>query len=273
MSKVLRFAQKNYIGMIGKNKIKLIHSLEQKKYRRETGLFVAEGPKLVGDLLSTYECVFIVATEEWFASNNNRVNYLKNKDIEYILVTTDELRRCSLQKSPQEIIAIFRMRDLIVNPIDIVQNNLTIALDGVQDPGNLGTIVRIADWFGIEHIFCSCETADIYNPKTVQATMGAMSRVQVHYFSLSEFLTQLPKDIPIYGTFLDGNNIYEQELSTNGIIVMGNEGKGISNELASHINKRLYIPSFPVYRPTSESLNVAVATAITCAEFRRQFTI
>jgi len=146
---------------------------------------------------------------------------------------------------------------------------LCLALDEVQDPGNLGTIIRIADWFGIEHIFCSQGTADVYNPKVVQATMGALARVHVHYVNLSELIDSLP-DIPVYGTFLDGTNIYEQELSQTGIIVMGNEGNGISPEVRKVINRRLYIPNYPANRPTSESLNVAVATAITCAEFRRR---
>jgi TrmH family RNA methyltransferase len=140
----------------------------------------------------------------------------------------------------------------------------------VQDPGNLGTIIRLADWFGIEHIFCSQGTVDVYNPKVIQATMGAMARVQLHYVDLPALITSLHKDIPVYGTFLDGNDMYGEPLSGNGLIVMGNEGNGISEEVSRLINRRLYIPNYPQERETSESLNVATATAIICAEFRRR---
>ena len=142
----------------------------------------------------------------------------------------------------------------------------------MQDPGNLGTIIRIADWFGIEDVFCSNDTVDVYNPKTVQATMGALARVKVHYVNLPEILNEAAyNDIPIYGTFLDGENMYEgAQLSQNGIIVMGNEGNGICCEVEKIVNRKLFIPNYPVGRPTSESLNVAIATAIICAEFRRK---
>ncbi|WP_349939365.1 RNA methyltransferase, partial [Bacteroides cellulosilyticus] len=144
-----------------------------------------------------------------------------------------------------------------------------LALDDVQDPGNLGTIIRLADWFGIEHIFCSPNTVDVYNPKTVQATMGGIARVKLHYTSLPDLIQSL-KDIPVYGTFLDGENMYTQKLSSNGLIVMGNEGNGIGKEVEQLINRKLYIPNYPAERETSESLNVAIATAVVCAEFRRQ---
>lgn len=154
---------------------------------------------------------------------------------------------------------------------DVASRSLCLALDDVQDPGNLGTIVRIADWFGIEHIFCSNGTADIYNPKTVQATMGAIARVKLHYCNLPEFIGNASeKNIPVFGTFLDGENIYTQHLPKNGIIVMGNEGNGISEQIARKVSHRLLIPNYPQGCETSESLNVAVATAIVCAEFRRR---
>jgi len=149
------------------------------------------------------------------------------------------------------------------------QEHLCIALDGVQDPGNLGTIIRIADWFGIDTIICSQTTADAYSPKVVQATMGSISRVKVFYTDLTEFLRELDRDIPIYGTLLDGENIYNSQLSANGIIVMGNEGNGISPAIRELVSHRLLIPSYPLERDTAESLNVAIATAITVAEFRR----
>ncbi len=145
-----------------------------------------------------------------------------------------------------------------------------LALDGIQDPGNLGTIIRLADWFGIEHIVCSPDTADVFSPKTVQATMGALAHVKVHYTELEDYLkAQVARQIPLFGTFLDGENMYTKELSANGIIVMGNEGNGIRPQIEKLINQKLYIPSFPPERETSESLNVAIATAVICAEFRR----
>lgn len=144
-------------------------------------------------------------------------------------------------------------------------------LDGVQDPGNLGTIIRIADWFGIENVICSADTADAYNPKVVQATMGSIARVKVTYMNLSVLFDSLSKDFPIYGTLLEGDNIYNQELTEVGLIVMGNEGKGISPAIRNLVNRALRIPNYPEGRATADSLNVAIATAIVCAEFRRRF--
>ena len=140
----------------------------------------------------------------------------------------------------------------------------------MQDPGNVGTIVRIADWWGIEHVICSHDTADVFAPKTVQSTMGALGRVGVHYTDLPAWLDELPAGTPVYGTLLDGDNLYDSELTPHGIIVMGNEGNGLSSAVRERVSHRLLIPSFPPDRPTSESLNVAVATAVTCAEFRRR---
>ena len=189
---------------------------------------------------------------------------------EIIEVTQEELSRASLQKTPQEVLAVFVQPSYDLNP-EVIKSSLCLALDDVQDPGNLGTIVRIADWFGIEHIFCSNGTADIYNPKTVQATMGAIARVKLHYCNLSDFIGKASeKNIPIFGTFLNGENIYTQPLPKNGIIIMGNEGNGISEQIAQKVSHRLLIPNYPQGCETSESLNVAVATAIVCAEFRRR---
>ena len=152
---------------------------------------------------------------------------------------------------------------------EVISPSLCLALDDVQDPGNLGTIIRVADWFGIEHIFCSQGTVDVYNPKTIQATMGALARVKLHYCNLPSLIASL-KDVPVYGTFLDGKDMYGETLSANGLIVMGNEGNGIGQEVASLINRKLYIPNYPPQRETTESLNVAMATGIICAEFRRR---
>lgn len=248
--------------MLSKNKQKLIRQLASKKHRDELGLFIAEGPKVVGDLLGHIGCHLIFATREWLDANPVQAD-------EVIEVTQSELERISLLKTPRDVLAVFR-RPTDNDALQAPAHELTLALDGVQDPGNLGTIIRIADWFGINHIYCSPDTADAFSPKTVMATMGAIARVQMHYLPLVDLFKACGEQVPIYGTFLDGTNIYEQPLSAHGIIVMGNEGNGISSAVAESINRRLFIPSFPPERPTSESLNVAIATAITCAEFRRR---
>ena len=155
---------------------------------------------------------------------------------------------------------------------DASDKKLTLALDGVQDPGNLGTIIRLADWFGIDNIVCSQETADAWNPKVVQATMGSIARVNIIYTNLNALIDTLPTDFPVYGTLLDGDNIYTQQLTTGGIIVMGNEGQGLTEEVRRRVNHRLLIPSYRT-EDTAESLNVAIATAIVCAEFRRRGTL
>lgn len=247
---------------LSKNKIKFIHSLEQKKVRKEERVFLAEGPKLVGDLLGRFPCRFLVATASWLEKNGHI------QADEVIEVSQDDLSRASLLKTPQQVLAVFEQPCYELNP-EVVSRSLCLALDDVQDPGNLGTIIRLADWFGIEHIICSHNTVDVYNPKTVQATMGGIARVKVHYTSLPDFIRSLG-EVPVFGTFLDGKNMYEQPLSENGLIVMGNEGKGIGKEVESLINRKLYIPNYPQGQETSESLNVAIATAVICAEFRRQ---
>ncbi len=249
--------------MISAAKIKLIHSLERKKFRTEYGMFLAEGPKLVEELSHTFECDFLAATKDWIDRNHSQ--FAKNAQC----ITDEELRKASLQQSPQEVLALFRIPTQGAD-ITIATTQLCIALDGVQDPGNLGTIVRIADWFGIEHIFCSRDTADIYNPKAIQATMGAVARVSVHYSDLCNEIPSLPSGTPVYGTFMNGKNIYQSTLKDNGLIVMGNEGAGISPEIEALVTDRIGIPSYPYGRATSESLNVGVATAIVCSEFRRR---
>lgn len=250
--------------MLSRNDIKIIKSLELKKFRDEKGLFVAEGHKLVGELLGEFSCVLVAATQEWIKANRTvRADRIEE-------VTPDELKHASLLRSPQDVLAVFRIPDYGTTMSQVAANNLVLALDNVQDPGNLGTIVRIADWFGIKDIFCSKGTADIYNPKAVQATMGALSRVRIHYNDLNRELSGLPAQIPVYGTFLDGETVYDTQLSGNGVIIMGNEGNGISDQTAKNVNRRLYIPNWPKGAATSESLNVAIATAIVCSEFRRR---
>ena len=250
--------------MISKNQLKYIRQLEQKKYRRREGVFVAEGTKVVGDLLQRYRPEAVFATADWQAPAG----------ITPQLVTDDELRRISFLQHPQQVLALFPLpvnsKPSTVNcQPSTLNSELSLALDGVQDPGNLGTIIRIADWFGISTIICSEDTVDAWNPKVVQATMGSIARVNIIYLNLPDFLDTLPADFPVYGTFLDGDNIYTQELTPNGLIIMGNEGNGISEAVRSKVNRRLLIPDFH-QGPTADSLNVAIATAITCSEFRRR---
>jgi TrmH family RNA methyltransferase len=241
--------------MISKNQIKHIRQLELKKYRQRESVFVAEGPKVVGDLLQCgFQPKVIYATDNWQSDYKN-VNR----------ITEDELRIISFLQHPQQVLAVFPIpQSAEVNPSRIPPS-LYLVLDGVQDPGNLGTIIRIADWFGISTIFCSQDTADAWNPKVVQATMGSIARVKVVYTDIALLLEN--SSMPVYGTLLDGKDIYKEQLSNHGFIVMGNEGNGISSEIRRFITKGLLIPAF---REGAESLNVAIATAITCSEFRRR---
>ena len=247
--------------MLSKAKIKQIRLLEMKKYRDEYKLFVAEGNKLVSDMIPFFECEWMVARASWLATQGD----LPAKEL--IIASEDDIRKISLLKNPQDVLAVFRYPSCDMEEVNPAEE-LVLALDGIQDPGNLGTIIRLADWFGIEHIICSPDTADAFGPKTVQASMGALTRVKVHYTQLEDFLQK--QDAPLYGAFLDGNNIYEETLSSNGIIIIGNEGNGIRPSVESIINKRLFIPNYPATRKSSESLNAAIAAAIICAEFRRQ---
>lgn len=250
--------------VLSKNKIKFIHSLAMKKFRNEHGMFVAEGNKMVADMLGMFDCEMIAAKASWMATQG---------DIpvaELLEAGEEDIRKASFLKNPQDVIAVFKLPVYDLSSIE-TSKELVLALDGVQDPGNLGTIIRIADWFGIHDIVCSIDTVDAFAPKTVQATMGALARVRIHYTDLTEFLKiESTKGTPIYGTYLDGENLYARELNPNGIVLMGNEGNGIRSENESFISEKLFIPNYPGCEPTSESLNVAIATAIVCAEFRRR---
>ena len=240
--------------MISKNQIKFVRQLEQKKYRKKEGLFVAEGPKVVGDLLRAgFKAHTIFATSEWESQGQT-----------FQEVSDEELRRVSFLQHPQRVLALFFIPTESVPSV----SSLSLALDDVQDPGNLGTIIRIADWFGIDTIYCSENTADAWSPKVVQATMGSIARVNIIYTDLQELISKA--QVPVYGTLLDGQDIYTHELSKEGIIVMGNEGNGISAPIRKLINRRLLIPQF---HEGPESLNVAIATAITCSEFRRRYPL
>jgi TrmH family RNA methyltransferase len=252
--------------MLSRNQIKYIRSLEQKKFRNEYGTFVAEGNKLVNDMLTAFESELIIAKPSWMATQGD----IRTKEL--LVADEEDIRKASLLKNPQDVIAVFK------HPVyDIEEANparqLILASDGIQDPGNLGTIIRLADWFGIEHIVCSPDTVDAFNPKTVQATMGALAHVKVHYTELSGWLSRdKGQPFPIYGAFLAGRNIYSEALSRTGVIIMGNEGNGIRPAIEALVTTKLLIPSYPADRETSESLNVAIATAIVCGEFRRRIS-
>ena len=267
--------------MISKAKIKYIRSLEQKKNRKSEKVFVAEGVKGVGDIMKVLTPRIIVAVPEWLEKHRHEIPYA----CEIFDATEEELKKISFLQTPQQVLAVFPQKDRELAskefgdghdskefgnklfPLDT--ESLYLALDGVQDPGNLGTIIRIADWFGITQIFCSQDSADVWNPKVVQATMGSVARVNVSYVSLERLLDSIPDGFPVYGTFLDGEDIHSMALENRGIIVMGNEGKGISDAVRQRVSKKLFIPNFPAGRETAESLNVAIATAITCFAIRR----
>jgi TrmH family RNA methyltransferase len=247
--------------MLSKAKIKQIRQLEMKKYRDEYQLFVAEGNKMVAEMLPFFECEWMIAHTFWMATQGN----LPAKEL--IVAGENDIRKVSLLKTPQDVLAVFRHPSYAIEEVN-PEEALVLALDGIQDPGNLGTMIRLADWFGIEHVVCSQDTADVFGPKAVQATMGALARVKVHYTSLEDFLAK--NDVPLYGAFLDGSNLYEEQLSSHGIIIIGNEGNGIRPAVEAMIHKRLFIPTFPPTRKNAESLNAALAAAIICAEFRRR---
>lgn len=241
---------------ITKSQVKWVRQLQQKKCRDAEGMFVAEGEKCVNDLKNAFELVLLVSPEN---------------------ATQTEIEQMSSLRTPQGVIGVFKRRLAIEDGVLAIGDGILVALDGVQDPGNLGTIIRTCDWFGIQHIICSRETADCYNPKVVQATMGALARVNVHYVdNLTSVLHEYQQaGYPVYGTLLDGKNMYEPMAIANkekGIIVMGNEGNGISPAVRDMVTHPLLIPSYPANTPTSESLNVSIATAIVLAEFRRNTT-
>lgn len=251
--------------MISQNKIKFIKSLEQKKYRKKQGCFVVEGEKMVTELLnSDYTIREIYSTPDFQAKT------IKNGITETI-IDDKTLNKISQLKTPNKVLAVVELPNpplLPTQPDDIV-----LLLDDIQDPGNLGTIIRTAAWYGIKHIVCSTNTVDVYNPKVVQATMGAMFHLQVLYAELSDFLEKKDKKISTFGATLDGNNLYTQKLPTNAFIVMGNESKGISAEIQAKLDETIKLPPFPIDNYNVESLNVSIATALICGEFRRQHTI
>jgi TrmH family RNA methyltransferase len=241
--------------MLSKNQIKLISSLQQKKHRFANQLFFAEGVKVIQELVkSNFELEHLYTTKPDF----DEIPVAKKT-----IISENDLNKISALATPNTCLAVFKI------PLekDIIDSGLIVALDSIRDPGNLGTILRLCDWFGIEQLLCSKETVDIFNPKVVQATMGSIARVNVNYVDLNAFITKTK--LPVFGTFMDGDNIYKADLPNEGIIIMGNEANGISEELESLISKRLTIPRFGDLQKT-ESLNVATATSIILSEFRRR---
>lgn len=245
--------------MLSQSDIKLINSLKLNKNRRKTGFFLIEGPKMVHELMNypDFEIQFIAASKKWMGAQSVPFKSTFKE------ISESALQKLSNFSTANEVLALVKIpRHDDFNP---KKNSLYLALDGLQDPGNLGTIIRTAEWFGISDIICSTDTVDCFNPKVVQSTMGSLFRVKCHYLDLPAFLAK--QEIPIYGTLLQGNNIYQQKLSQAGFIVIGNESKGISQEIQNLITHPLFIPSFGTSK--AESLNASIASAIVLAEFRR----
>jgi RNA methyltransferase, TrmH family len=240
--------------MVSKNQIKLITSLQHKKYRNEHQLFIAEGVKVIQELLlSNFELEHLFITENIFENISS-----SNKS----LIKEPEMKKISALNTPSSCLAVFK----IPTKSKIQTDGLIVALDDIRDPGNLGTIIRLCDWFGVQQLLCSETTVDVYNPKVVQSTMGSIARINVSYIDLKEYIAKT--SLPVYGTFMDGKNIYKEDLPKEGVLVFGNEANGISHLLEKNIKNRIAIPRFGDIQKT-ESLNVATATAIFLSEFRR----
>jgi len=254
--------------MLTKNTIKYINSLRIKKYRDIYKQFIIEGDKLVDEFLhSTWEITDVYATKKWIDTLSL---VLKEKTNQLSEIKKDELKKISSLKSPHNVLAIVKKSSFILD-YEELSNGLSLVLDDVRDPGNLGTIVRIAAWFGIRNIICSPDTVDVFNPKVIQASMGAILQVKVFYCDLVNFLKEFIRfKVPVYGTFLDGKSVYDLPLSPAGLILMGNEAQGLSEKYFPYITEKLFIPGYPGEKKGIDSLNVSVATAIICSEFRRR---
>ncbi|MDE6078172.1 MAG: RNA methyltransferase [Muribaculaceae bacterium] len=249
---------------ISKTKASILATLSSKKMRMKYGLFLVEGTKCVMDTLGAFPLINLVVTEKWLKSHT----LPDGMDSENLLTATEEtMKKISSLSTPPDVIAVFKLPEEDVSDIRLDPESLTLMLDGIQDPGNLGTIIRTADWFGIDTVICSKDTVDLYNPKTIQATMGSLKRVKVFYTDLEDILNK-SEVRNVYGTLLDGENIFERNLNSEGVIVMGNEGKGISDRIRTLVTDPLLIP--PAREDSHpESLNVAVATAIVISQFRK----
>ena len=238
--------------MLSKSQIKLITSLKQKKYRHQHGLFVVEGIKTIKELLLSNLKLHKLYTTESFN--------IDAKD--EVIVSDKDLKRISFLTTPNKALAIFK----ISKPQSVNETGLIVALDAIRDPGNLGTIIRLCDWFGVKELVCSKETVDCFNPKVIQATMGSITRVNISYIDLESFIKT--SELPVFGAFMEGENVYGEKLPGKGILVMGNEANGVSKEIEAVITQKVSIPRFGEIQAT-ESLNVATATAILLSEFRR----
>jgi RNA methyltransferase, TrmH family len=254
--------------MISRNKLKFIASLQKKKIRDEERLFVIEGDKLVKEFLATGVPVKMVVAKPEFISSLSSSMQGQAADIES--VSYEELKQISTLKTPHNALAVIHMPDNEMNTDNIFDHFCT-ALDFVQDPGNMGTIIRAAGWFGIKNIICSEDCVDIYNPKVIQASMGAILHVNVFYCDLKEFLKQAKeKSVCVFGTMLDGKSIYEHKLDNKGVILLGNESKGISAELIPFITEKIKIPKFSKATEGIDSLNVGMAASVVFSEFLRK---
>ena len=240
--------------MLSKSQIKLITSLKQKKYRQQHQLFVVEGKKTINELLNSQfqlEHLYTITSD------------FEVSDVLQTKITPNELKKISFLKTPNAALAIFKMPKQ--QPLNF--EGLIVALDDVRDPGNLGTIIRLCDWFGVQHLLCSKATVDCYNPKVIQATMGSITRVNIVYDTIEDLLKT--QNIPVFGAFMDGENVYQKSLPTKGVIIMGNEANGISEDISKLVTQKIAIPRFGDTQET-ESLNVANATAIILSEFLRR---
>jgi len=258
--------------MISHQQIKYITSLHQKKYRNEHKSYIIEGNKIVEEAIfqipDKIEMVCYTSKSEKMARLLNKL-----KDVKFLEVSADEFSKISAQVSPQEILAVVKQSEYILSP-GTITSDITLALDSVRDPGNFGTIIRLADWFGIRQIICSEDTVDCYNPKVVQSTMGAIFRVEVIYTDLGMWLLDVKQNnsAQIYGSTMDGQNLYSFELRKPAILIFGNEAKGISENITKLAHANLCIPNYSSLLDKTESLNVSIATAIVCAEFRRKMS-
>ncbi len=254
--------------MLSNQKIKLINSLEIKKFRSETGLFIVEGEKMVDEVInSAFKIDEIFALPHYL--NSRQFGQMPFSVTE---ISDAQLTRISQLKTPNQVLALVHIPHYQLN-VQQLESQLVLALDNLQDPGNLGTIIRTASWFGIKHLVCSANTVDAYNPKVVQATMGALFNCAVYYTNIAQFIQQCAqRNVPVYATSLQGQNIYQQSLTANGVIIMGNESAGVSPQILEQVPYKLFLPKYSD-APNTESLNVSVATALVCAEFKRRFPL
>lgn len=258
--------------MISSSKSKLVRSLRQKKFRDQHGLFLIEGEKMVmelamGDPEIPFSLREVFASPEWIERN---ISILNQSRIEITEASMAEIKKVSNLVTPQAVIALASIPHLPFSS-EILLNTPVLAFESIRDPGNLGTIIRTADWFGIRHIVCTPDSTDLYNPKVVQSTMGAITRVQVHYQDLEALLKSGElKGKSIFGTFMEGENLYETSLEPDPLILFGNESRGLSDQLSPLIKRRITIPSFSPVGRGSESLNVASSVAVVCSELRRR---